>query len=164
MGRSLLEEAVEIAAKLVSRPEFDGLHDPDRSTSVIEPYYDPVGLPTIGCGHLLSRTAWAPLSRFQAITVAQAEALLRSDLMKAAGAVMRMIKVKLNANQIAALIDFVFNAGAGNFEISTIRRVINRGDLTAVPAQLMRWVFARGVKLPGLVKRRKAEAALWVAR
>lgn len=163
MGRSLLEEAVEIAARLVSRPEFDGLHDPDRRTPDIEPYYDPVGLPTIGYGHLLSRTAWTPLSQFQAITVAQAEALLRADLMKAAGAVMRMIKVKLNANQIAALIDFVFNAGAGNFEISTLRRVINRGDFAAVPGQLMRWVYAKGIKLPGLVKRRRAEAELWVA-
>jgi len=163
MGMSLLEQAVEIAAKLVSRPEFDGLHDPDRTTAVIEPYYDPVGLPTIGYGHLLSRTAWKPLNQFPAISVAQAEALLRADLMKAAGVVMRLVKVKLNANQIAALIDFVFNAGAGNFEISTLRRVINRGDLAAVPTQLMRWVYAKGVRLPGLVKRRKAEAALWVA-
>lgn len=163
MTRSVLEEAVEIAARLVSRPEFDGLHDPDRSTAVIEPYYDPVGLPTIGYGHLLSRQAWAPLDQFPSITVAQAEALLRADLMKAAGAVMRMVKVKLNANQIAALIDFVFNAGAGNFEISTLRRVVNRGDFAGVPAQLMRWVYAKGVRLPGLVKRRKAEAALWVA-
>ena len=163
MGMSLLEQAVEIAAKLVSRPEFDGLHDPDRTTAVIEPYYDPVGLPTIGYGHLLSRTAWKPLNQFPAISVAQAEALLRADLMKAAGVVMRLVKVKLNANQIAALIDFVFNAGAGNFEISTLRRVINRGDFAAVPGQLMRWVYAKGIKLPGLVKRRKAEAALWVA-
>ena len=163
MAGSLLEQAVEIAAKLVSRPEFDGLHDPDKRTTVIEPYYDPVGLPTIGYGHLLSRKAWAPLDQFPAISVAQAEALLRADLMKAAGAVMRMVKVSLNANQLAALIDFVFNAGSGNFEISTVRKVINRGDFASVPAQLMRWVYAKGVKLPGLVKRRKAEAALWAA-
>lgn len=42
MTRDLIDEAVEIAARLVSRPEFDGLHDPDRSTAVIEPYYDPI--------------------------------------------------------------------------------------------------------------------------
>ncbi|WFG01092.1 lysozyme [Pseudomonas putida] len=163
MARSLIDEAVEIAAKLVSRPEFDGLHDPDKRTDAIEPYYDPVGLPTIGYGHLLSRTAWAPLDQFPAISVAQSEALLRGDLRKAAGAVMRMVKVKLNANQIAALIDFVFNAGSGNFEISTLRKVINRGDFAAVPEQLMRWVYAKGVRLPGLVKRRLAEAELWGA-
>lgn len=163
MARSLIEEAVEIAAKLVSRPEFDGLHDPDLSTAVIEPYYDPVGLPTIGYGHLLSRKPWAPLSDFPAITVEQAEAMLRTDLMKAAGAVLRMVKVKLKATQLAALIDFVFNVGGGNFEISTLRRVINRGDFAAVPAQLMRWVHAGNVKLPGLVKRRRAEAELWLA-
>ncbi|MNJ48093.1 Lysozyme RrrD [compost metagenome] len=163
MARSLIDEAIEISARLVSRPEFDGLHDPDRSTALIEPYYDPVGLPTIGYGHLLSRTAWAPLSQFPAISVEQAEALLRVDLVKATSAVLRLVKVKLNANQLAALIDFVFNAGGGNFEISTLRKVINRGDFSAVPAQLMRWVYAKGIRLPGLVKRRRAEAELWVA-
>lgn len=163
MSGSVLEQAIEIAARLVSRPEFDGLHDPNPRTPVIEPYYDPVGLPTIGYGHLLSRTPWAPLSQFQPISVERAEALLRTDLLKAANAVVRMVKVQLNANQLAALIDFVFNAGGGNFEISTLRRVINRGDFAAVPAQLMRWVYAKGIKLPGLVKRRRAEAELWVA-
>lgn len=163
MSAPVVGQAIEIAARLVSRPEFDGLHDPDKRTAVIEPYYDPVGLPTIGYGHLLSRTAWAPLGQFPAISIEQAEALLRADLAKAAGAVLRLLKVKLSPNQLAALIDFVFNAGAGNFEISTIRRVVNRGDLTGVPAQLMRWVYAKGVKLPGLVKRRRAEAELWVA-
>jgi len=93
----------------------------------------------------------------------RAEALLRADLMKAANAVLRLVKIKLNANQLAALIDFVYNCGAGNFEVSTLRRVINRGDFGAVPGQLMRWVYAKGVKLPGLVKRRRAEAELWVA-
>lgn len=163
MDGSVLEQAIEIAARLVSRPEFDGVHDPDRRTPEIEPYYDPVGLPTIGYGHLLSRAPWAPLSQFPAISVERAETLLRADLLKAANAVVRLVKVQLNANQLAALIDFVFNAGGGNFEISTLRRVINRGDFAAVPGQLMRWVYAKGVKLPGLVKRRKAEAALWVA-
>ncbi len=163
MTVSVVEQAVEIAARLVSRPEFDGLHDPDRSTVLIEPYYDPVGLPTIGYGHLLSRQAWAPLGQFPAITLEQAKALLRADLSKAAGSVLRLVTVRLNPNQLAALIDFVFNAGGGNFEISTLRKVINRGDFAAVPSQLMRWVYAKGVKLPGLVKRRKAEAALWMA-
>lgn len=163
MTVSVVEQAVEIAARLVSRPEFDGLHDPDKRTAVIEPYYDPVGLPTIGYGHLLSRTAWESLSRFPAISVEQAEALLRADLAKAASAVLGLVKVKLKPNQLAALIDFVFNAGGGNFEISTLRKVINRGDFAAVPGQLMRWVYAKGVRLPGLVKRRRAEAELWVA-
>lgn len=163
MSTSVVAQAIEIAARLVSRPEFDGLHDPDRSTAVIEPYHDPVGLPTIGYGHLLSRQAWAPLDQFPAITLEQARALLRADLEKAAGAVLRLVKVKLNTNQLAALIDFVFNAGGGNFEISTLRKVVNRGDFAAVPGQLMRWVYAGGVRLPGLVKRRRAEAELWGA-
>jgi len=163
MAQSLIEQAVEIAAKLAGRPEFDGLHDPDRSTSMVEPYYDSVGLPTIGKGHLLSKVAWEDLSKYPAITLEQVEVLFRQDLMKAARAALRLLKVKLNANQLAAVIDFVFNAGAGNFELSSLRRVINRGDFAAAPAQFMRWIYARGVKLPGLVKRCRARCELWLA-
>ncbi|WP_052962678.1 lysozyme [Pseudomonas fluorescens] len=159
MGIYVPRQAVELA----SRPEFDGLHDPDRRTSLIEPYHDPVGLPTIGYGHLLSRKSWEDLSRFPAITAEQARALLVSDLAKAAASVNRLITVRLSDSQLSALIDFCFNCGAGNLEISTLRRVINRGELADAPEQFMRWVHAKGVKLPGLVKRRRAEVELWLA-
>jgi lysozyme len=42
--------------------------------------------------------------------------------------------------------------------------VLDADDYTAVPAEFMKWVFGVGVKLPGLVTRREAEAALFVAR
>ncbi len=153
----------EAALRLASRPEFDGLHDPIPGTALIEPYHDPVGLPTIGYGHLLGRKPWESLSRFAPITVEAAWELLRSDMSKAAGAVDRLITARLNDNQRSAIIDFTFNCGGGNLEISALRKVINRGQFDLVPAQLMRWVYARSVKLPGLVKRRAAEATLWDA-
>ncbi|MCU1251548.1 MAG: Phage lysozyme [Edaphobacter sp.] len=38
-----------------------------------------------------------------------------------------------------------------------------QGSYAAVPAELMEWVFGGGKKLPGLVTRREAEVAFFVA-
>jgi lysozyme len=128
---------------------------------VLKPYHDPVGYPTIGYGHLLSREPWAPLSRWEPITEAAADDLLAVDIAKADRAVGRLCPVALTAAQRAALVDFAFNVGPGNLEISALRRKVNRGDFEGAAGEFGRWVFARGVKLPGLVRRRKAEAFLF---
>jgi len=151
----------EIAFALARQHET--LHDPTPVTAQLyEPYYDPVGFPTIGYGHLLSRVPWAPLGRWSAITEVEADALLEQDMERAAAAVLRLIGVPLTDGQFAALTDFTFNVGGGNLELSTLRRVINREDYQEAPNQFRRWIFARGVKLPGLVRRREDEIALWL--
>lgn len=132
------------------------------TAGLYEPYYDPVGFPTVGYGHLLSREPWSALDRWPAITEAEADVLLARDMARAAKAVLRLIDVPLTEGQFAALIDFTFNVGAGNLQLSTLRRVVNREDYDEVPNQFRRWVFARGVKLPGLVRRRDDEIALWL--
>ena len=125
-------------------------------------YHDPVGYPTIGYGHLLSRSKWADLSQWrEELTVKQAETLLAADMGKAAIAVNRLIDVRLTDDQRAALIDFTFNLGEGALADSTLRTVLNRGDYGAVPAEFRRWVYAGGVKLEGLVTRREAEVKLF---
>jgi hypothetical protein len=39
-----------------------------------------------------------------------------------------------------------------------------RGNYAHVPGEFMKWVYGGGVKLPGLVTRREAEAALFAGR
>lgn len=125
-------------------------------------YICPAGVLTIGYGHTEQVTA------DQHVDMAQAEALLRQDLQGSAEAVERLIKVPLNDNQFAALVSFAFNVGAGNLAASTLCSKLNAGDYDAVPTELARWVKATdpatGQKrtLPGLVKRRAAEAQLWL--
>lgn len=144
--------------------EHETLHDPTPATAALyEPYHDPVGFPTIGYGHLLSREPWADLARWSPVTEAEADALLEEDMAIAAGAVLRLVTVPLTDGQYAALIDFAFNVGAGNLQASTLRRVINRGEYDEAPRQFRRWVYARGIKLPGLVRRRNDEVELWLA-
>lgn len=155
-----LDRALILAEELAA--PFEGLHRLGAD-GMIYPYHDPVGYPTIGYGHLLSRVRWEALSKYPAITKAEASQLLLGDLNKAARGVSRLIRVPLSDEQFAALIDFSFNVGTGNLEISTLRRLLNRQEYAAAAEQFSRWVFAAGVKLPGLVRRRAAERALFLA-
>jgi lysozyme len=151
--------ALEIANGLARA--FEGLEDGDKTTPGLQPYRDPVGLWTIGYGHLLSPDPKAPRPDIT-ITMDEAVALLAADLTKRASAVLVLIRVPLTDAQAAALIDFTYNLGVGALRSSTLRAVINRGKIDEAPKQFRRWVYARGMKLPGLVRRREAEARLWL--
>ena len=62
-----------------------------------------------------------------------------------------------------ALVSFAFNAGLGNLQRSTIRMKANRGDWEGAADAFMMWTKGGGRVLPGLVKRRQAEIALFLA-
>jgi len=126
-----------------------------------EAYLDPIGIPTIGYGHIEGVTR-QDVSNRRTITEAQADQFLREDLAIAEAAVERLIAVPLNANQFSALVSFTFNLGAGNLQASTLRRKLNAGDYGAVPSEMARWVRADGRILSGLVRRRGAEADLFM--
>ena len=145
------QTSLELAAS-IAKP-FEGLR--------LAPYHDPVGYPTVGYGHLLSRTPWAPLDTWPSLTEEQAEAWLQNDMRNALASVRRLITAPLAPAQEAALVDFAFNCGGGNLQASTLRRVVNRREYEEAPKQFMRWVYARGRKLRGLVRRRAAEVQMW---
>lgn len=120
------------------------------------PYADAAEKMTIGYGHLIR-----PGERFDRICAKQAEALLRADTEVAGKAVLACIAVSLSQPRFNALCSFTFNVGAGALSRSTLRRLINQGRHAEVPAELARWVWAGGKKLPGLIARRQAEGELY---
>ena len=123
-------------------------------------YICPGGWPTIGYGHVVrdgEQDGYA-----DGIDEATAEALLRRDVGTAERAVLRLIQVPLADGRFDALGSFTFNLGAGALQRSTLRRKVNREEHDAVPAEFRRWVWAGGRKLKGLVRRREAEAGLYV--
>jgi len=67
----------------------------------------------------------------------------------------------LSPNRQAALLDFVYNEGIERFQKSTLRADLLAGNISDVCTQLMRWDVGGGKVLAGLVRRRKAECALW---
>jgi lysozyme len=120
-------------------------------------YFCPAGYPTIGYGHVVKKG-----EDFSAgITQDEAEELLRIDAQIAERAVLRLITVPLTDGQFDALVSFTYNLGSGALQRSTLRRVINRQSHSKVPNQLMRWVWAGGRKLRGLIRRREAEGIVY---
>ena len=120
-------------------------------------YFCPAGYQTIGYGHVVK-----PHEDFSAgINEVQAEELLRQDAVIAEQAVLRLINVPLTDGQFDALVSFTYNLGGGALQRSTLRRKINREEHADVPEQFMRWVWAGGRKLKGLIRRREAEADLY---
>jgi lysozyme len=129
---------------------FEGLH--------LEAYRDCAGIWTIGYGH----TGPAVLAG-DVITAAEAEQLLRADLAVAVACVNRAVSVTISQSQFDAMVDFCFNAGRGSFLQSTLLRKVNGKDFEGAAVQFGLWVHAGGEIVPGLVRRRKAEAALFTA-
>lgn len=128
---------------------------------VLTTYICPAGYPTIGYGHVVK--ACEAESFVGGITEARAEELLQVDVVAARRAVLRLISVRLSDGQFDALVSFTFNLGGGALQRSTLRRKLNRGDYESVPAELMKWVWAGGRKLNGLVARRRSEGILFSA-
>ena len=128
----------------------------------LDAYKCPAGIWTIGYGH--TAAAGVPsVHAGLAITRADAEAILRRDLVQYEGAVAQHVKTPLLQGQFDALVSLCFNIGIGAFAKSSIVRFINAGQMDKVPAQFMRWTRGGGRELPGLVRRRRDEVALWRA-
>jgi lysozyme len=77
-------------------------------------------------------------------------------------ALMSYITVPLHPLMHGALASWTYNLGGGALKGSTLRRVINARDWGRVPAEFAKWRMAKGIVLPGLVRRREAEAAMFM--
>jgi lysozyme len=78
--------------------------------------------------------------------------------------VARLCPAAVNSQGIFdALVSFSFNVGLGNLQRSGLRMKTNRGEFTDAAEEFMKWTKAAGKVLPGLVKRRKDEQALYLS-
>jgi lysozyme len=133
-------------------------------------YLDSGGAPTIGIGHLLTRserTSGKIVIKGQALdyrnglTEQQCWDLLDQDLEGAERAVNEAVTVPLNQNQFDALVSFTFNVGDGAFRGSTLLKLLNQVQYDQVPTQLRRWIMDNGHVVQGLINRREKEITLW---
>lgn len=72
-----------------------------------------------------------------------------------------LVKPELNACEHASLSSMSYNIGLPNFKNSTLLKKLNSNDKRGAALEFEKWVYAKGVKLNGLVKRRKAERKLF---
>jgi len=139
------------ALNLIKR--FEGLE--------LHPYQDSVGVWTIGYGATYGLDRARVTAEHPVLSNEQAEALLIRDVERFERAVTRLVTVPIDDNQSGALTSFAFNLGSGALQSSTLLKRINGDEWDDVPSQFQRWVFAGGRRLPGLIRRRVAEASLW---
>lgn len=124
----------------------------------LEAYLCPAGKWTVGFGHVSPRVL--PGTK---ITEHEAEAILDVDLDRFERGVADLTKgVELTDNEFAALVSFAFNLGLAALEKSTLREKLLLRDSQGAAAEFMKWKYAAGKVLPGLVKRRAAERELFL--
>ena len=148
----LIDRAVEIAAGLCR--QFEGLR--------LKPYLCPAGVPTIGYGSTQYADGRAVKLTDAPITAKQADELLRLTLRRdyLPGLLAASPVLAQSPQALGVLGDFAYNLGLGAYRASTLRKRVDSGDWPGAKVELRRWTKARGKELPGLVKRRDAEAQL----
>lgn len=148
-----------------------------------KPYLCPAHIWTIGYGHVLyqdqiklpvvRKEGYTGLIRKEyplrqedsrVWTKEEIEKLFADDVASFERGVLRLAPAVLGRQgAFDACVSFSFNAGLGNFQRSTIRMKANRGEWEAAAEAFMQWTKGGGKELPGLVKRRKAEKALFLS-
>lgn len=148
---------------------FEGLHDGDLKVIGLQPKMCPAGIWTEGYGRAMRdkngkfikgiENKKLAYSRITIRTVAKAEQALKEDLAEFEKIVSSKLKVSVKQQQFDALVSHTYNTGGSD----TLFRLVNN---RSPKADIKYWfenkyITGGGVKLKGLVERRKAEAKLY---
>ncbi|MEO1251550.1 MAG: lysozyme [Pseudomonadota bacterium] len=131
---------------------------------VAHAYRDVAGVMTIGYGH----TKGFRDGRFgpdAEVSAGAAERLLRKDLAPVESKIDRLVRTRINQNEFDALASFDFNTGA--LHRATALKLLNAENRIGAAEALTWWnkasVDGRKIEIPGLTRRRAAEADLFLS-
>lgn len=134
--------------------EFEGFRS--------KPYLCSAGVPTIGYGATYYPGGKKVTLNDQPITEEYAVQLLSTMLDTFEKAVDSFCRDDINQDQFDALVSFAYNLGNGSLKSSTLLKKVNANpNDPTIRDEFMKWVNAGGKKLPGLIRRRQAEADLY---
>lgn len=148
-----------LAAALVIIPAHEGLR--------LQPYKDPIGIPTECYGHTGPDVVMGKFNSLQ-----QCEDKLDADVLTAYNTVRRCVKVPLSDAEASAYTSFAFNVGPGKPGVKdgfcvlrsgrtpTFLSKLNSGDRVGACTGILVWDKAGGKQLRGLVTRRHEESTL----
>ena len=139
-----------------------------------KPYRCPAKLWTVGVGHVLypdqgrlpldQRDAYPLQAKDQrTFPGAEVDGLLSADLRRFEAGIAKLFPVVLTQGQNDALCSFAFNLGLGGVQRSTLRQKVLRGEMEAAADEFLKFTRGGGKILPGLVKRRNDERALFLS-
>jgi lysozyme len=138
------------------------------------PYRCPALLWTTAVGHVIDpshigvkledrKNLPIPPGWDRTLTMDEVDQILAQDLARFEAGVLRLCPSGLNQSRFDALVSASFNFGLGNLQRSSIRMRHNRGQFQDAADAFMMWTKAGGKELPGLVRRRKDERALYLS-
>ena len=142
----------------------------------LRPYRCPALLWTTAVGHVIDPSHIAvkyedrknlpiPDGWDRQLSMGEVDAILAQDLARFERGVARLCPAAVNhQGQFDALVSLSFNIGLGNTQRSSIRMRYNRGDIEGAADAFLMWTKAAGRVLPGLVKRRQDERAMFLTR
>jgi lysozyme len=134
--------------------EFEGFRS--------KPYKCPADVPTIGYGTTVYLNGKKVTMQDPPISKEEALNLLSLTANKFAQQVDERVGQQLNQHQFDALVSFAYNVGIGAFSRSTLLKKVNANPCDkSIAYEFSRWKKAGGKVLPGLERRRKAEADLY---
>ena len=150
---SAASKAIEIATQLCK--QFEGF----RSAA----YTCPAGVASIGYGNTFYEDGTKVTLQDKPITQAEAELMLvRSLSTQYLPAVLKASPTLINnPNALGAILSFTYNLGVSRYRASTLRKRLDAADWEGAREQIVKWTRAGGRVLPGLVKRREAERAMF---
>ena len=139
----------------------------------VRPYRCPALLWTVGVGHVIDpshigvklderKNLPIPEGWDRSLGMDEVNDILARDLVAFERGVLRLCPAGLTQSRFDALVSFSFNVGLGNLQRSGIRMKHNRGEFQEAADAFLQWTKAGGKELPGLVKRRKDERALYL--
>jgi lysozyme len=123
----------------------------------LDSYRCPAGIATVGYGHT-GPDVRIPMT----ITPGEAERLLHEDLSRFEAGVDAMI-AGATENQFSAMVSLAYNIGLGHFATSTVLKRHRQSNYMGAANAFLLWNKAGAKVLPGLVKRREAERALYLS-
>ena len=140
-----------------------------------KPYRCPALLWTVGVGHVIDPTHAAvkyeerknlpvPAGWDRILSMGEVDAILAQDLGRFERGVLRLCPAATGRQGVFdSLVSFAFNVGLGNLQRSGLRMKTNRGDYEDAANEFLKWTKAAGRVLPGLVKRRHGERAMYLS-
>jgi len=134
---------------------FEGLHR-SLGDGRYAAYRCPAGVWTIYAG------ATEGVKPGMIVTTEQGEEMFAKEIAKFEKGVERLVTVELTQNQYDALVSLSYNIGLGALGRSTVLRKLNKGDYEGAAEAFHMWRRGGGRVLPGLVSRRRREAALFL--
>lgn len=127
---------------------------------ILHVYDDGYGYPTGGVGHLIKPEDHLKLG--DKVSQAQSDAWLKKDLAGCVKIVNDFVSRPVTQNQFDAMVSLAFNIGIGGFKKSSVLSLVNQGSFKAASNRFGLWIHSNGKISKGLIRRRAAEAKLFL--